>query len=88
MLDSNKAEYVVTKLDQIINWARSSSIWPMTFGLACCAVEMMHAGDGCDPASPVLCALIVEPHFGQLPLVMTWTVLVSPFVHHRVSLML
>ncbi len=40
---SANAEYVVTKLDQIINWARSSSIWPMTFGLACCAVEMMHA---------------------------------------------
>jgi NADH dehydrogenase (ubiquinone) Fe-S protein 7 len=40
---SPNAEYVVTKLDQIVNWARSSSIWPMTFGLACCAVEMMHA---------------------------------------------
>ena len=40
---SANAEYVVTKLDQIVNWARASSIWPMSFGLACCAVEMMHA---------------------------------------------
>lgn len=38
------AEYVITKLDAIQNWARKSSIWPMTFGLACCAVEMIHAG--------------------------------------------
>ncbi|KAI9867137.1 MAG: hypothetical protein M1813_009415 [Trichoglossum hirsutum] len=32
----------VTTFDQIANWARQSSLWPMTFGLACCAVEMMH----------------------------------------------
>ncbi|MDP2999134.1 MAG: NADH-quinone oxidoreductase subunit B family protein [Bryobacterales bacterium] len=35
---------VVTKLDQAINWARKNSIWPMTFGLACCAIEMMAMG--------------------------------------------
>jgi NADH dehydrogenase (ubiquinone) Fe-S protein 7 len=36
-------EYVVSKVDDLVNWARKGSIWPMTFGLACCAVEMMHA---------------------------------------------
>jgi NADH dehydrogenase (ubiquinone) Fe-S protein 7 len=40
--NNNKAEYVITGLDHIINWSRISSFWPVTFGLACCAVEMMH----------------------------------------------
>jgi NADH-quinone oxidoreductase subunit B len=32
---------IFAKLDQAVNWARRSSIWPMSFGLACCAIEMM-----------------------------------------------
>ena len=31
-----------SSLDTIANWARDGSVWPVTFGLACCAVEMMH----------------------------------------------
>ncbi|KAF9885360.1 hypothetical protein FE257_012977 [Aspergillus nanangensis] len=40
-LPSNAVEHVVTTFDQIVNWARQGSLWPLSFGLACCAIEMM-----------------------------------------------
>jgi NADH-quinone oxidoreductase subunit B len=35
---------IMTSLDFAVNWVRKSSVWPMTFGLACCAIEMMSMG--------------------------------------------
>ncbi len=37
---------LTTTLDKMINWARKSSLWPMPFGTACCAIEMMAALSG------------------------------------------
>jgi NADH-quinone oxidoreductase subunit B len=38
-----KEGFFTTTIEKVMNWAHSGSLWPMTFGLACCAVEMMHS---------------------------------------------
>jgi NADH-quinone oxidoreductase subunit B len=39
----NDRSVLVTSVDYVFNWARKSSVWPLTFGLACCAIEMIAA---------------------------------------------
>ena len=36
-----EASFLTTRLDAVVNWARTGSLWPMPFGTACCAIEMM-----------------------------------------------
>lgn len=43
LLKTGQGGIIITKVDDLLNWARLSSIWPMSFGLACCAFEMMSA---------------------------------------------
>jgi len=38
-----KDSIMLAELDKLVNWAHKSSLWPLTFGLACCAIEMMAA---------------------------------------------
>lgn len=40
----NSDGFVTTSVQDLLDWARTGSMWPVTFGLACCAIEMMHAG--------------------------------------------
>jgi NADH-quinone oxidoreductase subunit B len=40
-LEDLGGSYLTTKLDQVVNWARSNSLWPLPFGTACCAIEFM-----------------------------------------------
>ena len=42
--DAQPEGIVLASLDAAVNWVRKNSIWPMTFGLACCAIEMMSMG--------------------------------------------
>lgn len=42
--DRFESNIITSTVDSVINWARRSSLWPMTFGLACCAIEMMATG--------------------------------------------
>lgn len=44
LIDDQGPGFVVTSIDKLVNWAKSGSVWPVTFGLACCAIEMMHSG--------------------------------------------
>ncbi|KAJ0134811.1 hypothetical protein HZ326_22147 [Fusarium oxysporum f. sp. albedinis] len=39
---NNLVDYALTTLDKIANWGRTGSLWPLSFGLACCSIEMMH----------------------------------------------
>jgi NADH-quinone oxidoreductase subunit B len=39
--NTNERNLLVTSVDYVFNWARKSSLWPLTFGLACCAIEMI-----------------------------------------------
>ena len=57
------AEFVVTKLDELVNWSRKGSMHPMTFGLACCAVEMMCVQSGVGGGGVVLpaCSPRLDP---------------------------
>lgn len=41
---SSADSVVLTTVDEVVNWGRTNSLWPLTFGLACCAIEMMAVG--------------------------------------------
>ena len=40
----NGGNIVITKFDELINWSRANSLWPLTFATSCCAIEMMATG--------------------------------------------
>ncbi|MGB3634590.1 MAG: NADH-quinone oxidoreductase subunit NuoB, partial [Rubrobacteraceae bacterium] len=44
MQQFNEPNIVTTSTDKLFNWARKNSLWPLQFGLACCAIEMMSTG--------------------------------------------
>ena len=44
MQQFNEPNLITTSSDKLFNWARKNSLWPLQFGLACCAIEMMSTG--------------------------------------------
>jgi len=46
MQSFNEPNIITTSTDRVFNWARKNSLWPLQFGLACCAIEMMSTGMG------------------------------------------
>src|SRR5215467_3429177 len=60
----NKFEknFLISTVDYVFNWARKSAVWPMTFGLACCAIEMIVAGTVTLKMAPV-----VKRIYDQMP---------------------
>src|SRR5258707_4931632 len=54
--------FIVARLDKLVNWARTGSLWPMTFGQACSAAQLIDTGNPmnasphhCTPATPTSC---------------------------------
>ena len=43
VIDEQGPGFVTTSVDKLVNWARTGSMWPVTLGLACCGIEMMHS---------------------------------------------
>ena len=43
IIDKQGPGFVITSVDKLVNWARTGSMWPVTLGLACCGIEMMHS---------------------------------------------
>ena len=51
--------FLLTGVDAAVNWAKTGSLWPVTFGLACCAIEMIHTG--CSRYDLDRCGIVFRP---------------------------